>query len=392
MAVSVSSDPSARRAADSQMTDPEALDYDRFAQTQDALDIEAATWVARERGGLDAAGQAELDAWLAQDPRHQDAYDDMDDTLGRLHEMPAQAVQSLRSHLGAAQASQPETSHSGDTRSPPLPDAASKQANRPVGWRHWISGQLGRLPQLGMAALMMLLIGIGGFTWWWLHLPDFAQQFATAPGQTLQIALPDGSRVQLDTDTRLRVRLYSDRREMQLEEGQAYFDVEWDVSRPFLVDAGDIRVTVLGTRFIVRHTQSGLDAGETRVAVEEGHVKVNSTRAKADPSSIELLAGQLVVTQAQNGWAPVQRFAANELAPWQSGRINFMGTPLKQALAEFQRYGAPVVVIHDPFVAALPVGGSFKADNFAGFLEMLPLQLPVRLEQQDQTQVLVRRQ
>lgn len=338
--------------------EPDELDFDRFAQAQDPLDMEAAAWVARQRGGLDARGQAELQAWLDRDPRHRAAYDGMNDTLGRLRkEVPPQALRSLKSRPGKR------------------------------GWFGWLAGGLPRLPRAAMAACVLLLAGACWLGWHeWQHRPRFTEQFATAPGQSLHVALPDGSRLQLDAATRISVRFYADRRELALNEGQAYFDVEADGQRPFLIDAGDVRVAVVGTRFTVRHTQSGLNAGDTRVAVEQGHVRLLS---KSGVRLADLTAGQSALAGPRGAWARVQPVGAGGVAPWQNGRIDFVATPLRQALAEFQRYGAPVVAVPDPEAAALPVGGSFRVDNFAGFLDTLTLQLPVRLERRGETQALV---
>ena len=108
-----------------------------------------------------------------------------------------------------------------------------------------------------------------------------------------------------------------------------------------------MRVTVVGTRFSVRHTQTGLDAGQTRVAVERGRVRVarldgkgREAAAGGAGSLVDLTRGQAVVADAQGSLGPVQKVGAGEIAPWQTGRINFEATPLAQALAEFGRYGA----------------------------------------------------
>jgi transmembrane sensor len=155
---------------------------------------------------------------------------------------------------------------------------------------------------------------------------------------------------------------------------------------------------VVGTRFSVQHTGTGLDAGQTVVAVEEGRVRVERRRSgtsgsddfqatqdvasSTDMSSdqpVELTAGQTVVADAQGHIGPVAALAANGVAPWRDGRLSFDQTPLAQAIAEFDRYGRTGLVVRDPAVAALPVGGSYSLQQWQRFAETLPQVLPVRL-------------
>jgi transmembrane sensor len=226
----------------------------------------------------------------------------------------------------------------------------------------------------------------GGWMGWaqWREQATYEQAFATQRGQQRTVRLPDtyaqgpGSTLQLDTATRLQARLYRDRREVRLADGQALFSVQPDRERPFEVWAGALRITVVGTRFSVRHTASGLDAGQTVIAVEEGLVRV----ARADPGAgtVELTAGQRVVASGAGHISPVASVPASAIAAWRNGRISFDQTPLAQAIAEFERYGPTGLVVRDPAVAELPVGGSYSVHQWQRFAAALPLVLPVRLE------------
>jgi transmembrane sensor len=147
-----------------------------------------------------------------------------------------------------------------------------------------------------------------------------------------------------------------------------------------------VRVTVVGTRFTVRHTSTGLEAGETRISVDEGRVRVG--RDPAGPATmpaesgiaVELSAGQSVAVDAQGKVGAIAPLPPGGNAAWQQGRVSFDGVPLSQALAEFERYGTTGLVVRDPAVAAMPVGGSFQLRRLDGFTKALVEQLPVRLE------------
>jgi transmembrane sensor len=324
--------------------------------TSPSLDIAAATWLTRQRNGLDAAGQAELQAWLDADPQHAAAFQAMAGTVRRVQQLPAQDIARLKAGLPRASA--------------PL---------RP------------RFRQAGAAALATVafaLIGVGWIGWQhWQRQPTFEQVYATARGQQVKASLPDaepkGSTIQLDTATQVEARLYRDRRELQLKEGQVMFEVHADAQRPFHVQAGAARITVVGTRFSVRHTASGVDAGQTIVSVEEGRVRVARAEASVPGSTLELTASQQVTVDAQGRLGAVQALSPSDIAPWRSGRVSFDRTPLRQALAEFERYGNTGVVVRDPAVATLPVGGSYSLAQFRRFAETLPQVLPVRLVPRD---------
>ncbi|WP_159911473.1 FecR domain-containing protein [Pantoea sp. 18069] len=361
----------------------QARAFETFAQEHDALDLAAATWAARQRNGLDAQAQAELEAWLAASPAHAQALEDMAATLGQVRQLPADAVAELRRGF------------QGRAQRPPTPERRN--------WRARLGLGLHGRPWLAPAAVALLVVAIAGAGWTgvesWRKLPTFEQAFATDRGQQTVVTLPDadanGSTLQLDTATRLQAQLFRDRREVQLQDGQALFSVHSDTKRPFHVRAGNLQITVVGTRFSVRHTASGLDAGRTVVSVEEGHVRVarsnDPTGVQASEPAVELLAGQMVVGDDSGHIGPVAQIPPAAIAPWRAGRVSFDNTPLAQALAEFERYRSTGLVINDPAVADLRVGGSYNVQQFARFVDSLALMLPVRLVPQGEVREIVLR-
>jgi transmembrane sensor len=371
--------------------------FESFALGQDPLDIEAATWVARKRNGLSAADEAEWRAWLAADPRHGAAFEDMDETFGQVRGLPDDQVDALKA--GLAPPIGPVV--------PPRTVAAPQERPRLVspGRRAWMTHICSLFPQAAAAGIALAMMG-GGWVGWqhWQSQPTFEKTYATARGQQLTVSLPDysasnptpnptsGSTLMLDTATQAEVRLYRDRREVRLLDGQAMFTVRADAKRPFHVFVGSLRVTVVGTRFSVRHTQSGLGAGQTVVSVEEGRVRVaKATSANGDNevlsaagstgnATVELTAGQMVVADEAGRLGRVASVPASSIAAWRDGRLSFDQTPLSQAIAEFERYVHTGLMVRDPAVAALPVGGSYSLKQWRRFAETLPEVLPVRLE------------
>ncbi|HNS57615.1 MAG TPA: FecR domain-containing protein [Nitrosomonas europaea] len=378
----------------------DARDFAEFIAGQDPLDAAAAGWVVRRQDGLTPEEEAELQEWLAADPAHARALAQVEDVWGRMDELPDEGVVALKARL---------SSHEADTVLPPSISVSdpvpvvpeSQHRPRPSssiqpaspGRRSWLIG-LGRfVPQITAAAVAFSVVSVGWYGWsTWQHQPTFQQSFATARGEQKKVNLPDGSTLWLDTTTQAEVVLYRQRREVRLTDGQALFAVQSNPDQPFDVLTGGTRITVVGTRFSVRRTRSGLGAeGSVSVVVEEGRVRVASRSAahKMDSSSsVELSAGQSIIADAAGALGPVNRDDA-PAATWREGRVSFSGTPLMQALAEFERYGDTGLVIRDPAVAALKVNGSFDLRQIGAFARALPRVLPVQLSTRDgQTEII----
>lgn len=380
------------RALDDEAAD--AREHDAYLLGQDALDAQAAAWVVRRRNGMDAVDEAQLQAWLRADPGHAAALASMEGTLRSVRALPPEDVKALKAGLSlqpgaiaglGAQAQRATT-----------PSIARNRT-----WSAWRWDFKGWMPRMATAGLCAAVIGASLLGWeHWRQQPVFGQSYATARGQQLTVSLPDtdattaarGSKLQLDTATRLDATLYRNRRVVQLADGQAMFSVFSDPSKPFHVLAGALRITVVGTQFSVRHTASGLNAGKTVVAVQEGRVQVTRLVPQAgqgkttapDMSAsygipIELTAGQTVTADDDGSISPVATVAPQSIAAWRDGRISFDQTPLAQAIAEFERYGRTGLVALDPEVAAMRVGGSYGLRQFQRFAETLPQVLPVRL-------------
>lgn len=373
--------------APSSQEEMDARDFAEFIAGQDPLDAIAAGWVVRRQDGLTPEEEAELQEWLAADPAHARALAQMEGVWGRMDELPDEGVGALKAGLPSYEtgASLPPSVMVPS----PVPVAPEPQ-HRPQpssltssDHSSWLIG-LGRfVPQITAAAVAFGVMGVGWYGWsTWQYQPTFQQSFATARGEQKKVNLPDGSTLWLDTVTQAEVALYRQRREVRLTDGQALFAVQSNPDQPFDVLAGGTRITVVGTRFSVRRTRSGLGAeGSVSVVVEEGRVRVasRSVAHKMDSSSsVELSTGQSVTADAAGALGPVNRDDA-PAALWREGRVSFSGTPLAQALAEFERYGDTGLVIRDPAVGALKVNGSFDLWQIGAFARALPRVLPVRL-------------
>lgn len=358
----------------------EARELADFLSGQDPLDAEAALWAARRQDGLNAAEEAELQAWLDHDPARGARLEELSDLLGQLDQLPPDDVSALRARLP-----QPVHLSQPSGQPPSAPRSGTRQAARHT----WLAG-LGRLvPQAVATGLALLVMGTAWLGWHqWQQQPSFTQSYVTQRGQQLTAALPEGSALRLDTDTRLDVSLYRHQRVLHLPQGQALFDVRPDATKPFHVMAGPMRITVLGTRFSVRHVHDAAGTGPVRVVVEEGRVRVTRIDAQHRDSAdsvataveaVVLTAGQAVEADNEGNLSPVSAASMPADMAWRSGRLELDDTPLGEAVAEFERYTDTGLVIADPSVAALRLNGSFDVRQVQAFRRALPQALPVRL-------------
>lgn len=224
----------------------------------------------------------------------------------------------------------------------------------------------------------------------WLDLhgtpgsPSYEQTFLAERGQQIQATLPDGSRVHLDTATTLHARFNPGRREVHLVHGQLFLSVQSDPSRPFLVHAGQARVSVVGTRFAVRFTPDIAGRSSVEVVVEEGWVRVESTTLAEAIQPRLLGSGEKLIVAP--GMAPTAagRIAQDEVAPWRQRRLSFSDVPLTVALAELDRYTDLGITWVDPSAAEQRLSGTFLAGGAESARKLLAAALPVRFERHAQ--------
>ena len=219
-----------------------------------------------------------------------------------------------------------------------------------------------------VAGALLVLVGVGLF---WTDPSYRVEQYTSAIGERRVLDLADGSRVVLDSGTQVEVSWHLRSRRVELNAGQALFDISKTVYRPFQVDAGAARVTVLGTLFNVAREEQAV-----HVALLRGSVDVQSI---TDPAQQRrLIPGQqLAVLNGQ--LQPTDNADTSRVLAWQDRKLVFSRTPLSQAIAQIQRYRQAPIRLDDPGLADLPISGVFKTDNVEDLLDLLPHILPLTL-------------
>jgi len=283
---------------------------------------EAAAWVARLHGsGRDSKLETALKTWLTANPLHTRAF-----------ELATEAWE-----LGGA------------VPAAALPRIGVVRSHRPrVGWLR---------PLLTGAAV--ILIGGGAI----LYLRD--PTISTATGEQRSVTLEDGTRVTLNTDTRLRIHYTKQRRDVRLEIGEALFDVATNPKRPFVVNAGRQSVVALGTAFLVRRYNDAVD-----VTLVEGKVSVSTATAVGSATSAAPLSHVLAPGERLRvaGSTPtIDRLSIEVATAWRRGEVVLDHTRLADAVAEMNRYSPTKIVLSGPESADIRVSGIFRIGDSARF-------------------------
>lgn len=307
------------------------------------IDGTAAAWAARsDRGPLSARRQAELDAWLAQDPRHAGAF------------ARAQAVLKYFERAGSL-GEQYDPRHFVEH-----PRGAPNDSQRRKFL--WLAGT-------GIAA------GITGAAFLW----QGERRVSTRLGEILRVPLQDGSAATLNSASTISIRYDRARRLIRLLSGEALFDVAKDAARPFVVEAAQASVVAVGTSFTVEHAAGSL----VKVMVREGTVDFRVPRVRAR----RLVADMLATVQPDEHIEvePLQPMEVHRRLAWRDGMISFDGDTLAQAAAEFARYSNVRIVIDDPAVAKRRIVGLYSATDPAGFARAVALSMNLRVQHQGNT-------
>lgn len=222
-----------------------------------------------------------------------------------------------------------------------------------------------RVIKAGGALLIAGAAGLGTLSY--LRLP--AGDYRTAVGETAHIALPDGSTVELSTASAISVNFSKNRRLIQLHEGEAFFTVAADAQRPFVVSAGKLDTTALGTQFSV-----GIRDDAISVAVAEHSVRVSSPFEAQD-----VFEGQTVLFANDRLSRPAETDVGSQLS-WRDGKLVFISTPFEDAVAALAKWRRGKIIVMDKALARRPVSIIVDVRRAGKILETLENGLPIRVD------------
>lgn len=289
---------------------------------ESSLEEQAAAWFLRiQNGDCSDAERQEFETWLVANPDHRREY---------------QQYVRLWSHLDQV----------GDVT------ASTRRRKTRTG-----------------IALVALAVIFGATQW----VTSREETLVTAVGERRHLVLADGTAVDMNTATTLRVQLYGLTRKVRLEQGEALFDVAHNVLRPFEVLAGNGTLRDIGTSFNVAR-----ENGTTTVAVLEGEVQV---RLNDPANATAILRGGEELAYSERGLSEISPLNAAATTAWREGRLVFYDTPLDEVVRQINRYHTRPIALADARLGRLKVSGEFNAADREGLIRALKILFPLRSEE-----------
>lgn len=202
------------------------------------------------------------------------------------------------------------------------------------------------------------------------HTPD--QLYSTGRGVQKTVILSDGTRMALNSASHLSVRFDPRRRHVQMTDSEAYFDVAKDPRRPFIIDAGNTQIRVVGTAFDVKSRD-----GQVLVSVERGIVDVQPTKALMG-RHYRLTPGQELSYAPERGSVRLARVETGNTGSWRSGRLIYRDQPLSTVVADLNRQFERPITFGDSKAETLRLTGVLIVDRQAAMLDRLSAMLPLK--------------
>lgn len=277
---------------------------------------EAAVWIARLHSPeRDERVDAGLRRWLNESAEHRAAFEQANELWEATARLPASLV----------------------PRNPPVPPRATPAAS-------WM--------KVGFAMTFIALIG--AFTL--LMYKDGS--LSTGVGEQRILTLEDGSRISLNTATRLTIDYDGQARRVKLTAGEALFEVAKRPDWPFIVTAANRTITALGTAFVVRRGQDDL-----AVTLVEGKIAVDSVQPVAQAPVLKIATPGQRVTYSAGADARVDHPNVDSLTAWRRGQVVLESTRLADAVAEMNRYSTVRLSLEGEGAGDVRISGVFRAGD-----------------------------
>jgi len=328
------------------------------------IETAATAWLIERDDGFTPHREREFAQWLREDPRHTEAIARLEKSLSVIKDMPAFRAELTTAFRPAAAVV-------------PFPRLLSRPRDRRTTWLGW-----------GAASAALLACAFLG---WSLRSAPSEVRYATTVSGYQRAQLEDGSTLELNGASRVRVRFSSEARQVQLDAGEANFVVAKDTARPFVVRAGDLSVQAVGTAFNVRYGSNGA----IEVIVTEGKVRVSSPGGVllgSEDASL-LSAGERLHTPNRVASATVERVssgALREALQWQSTLAEFADMPLGDAVARFNTRSRVQLIVDDPELASRRIGGTFALDQAEAFVRLLERDGTIVVDRRSESEIHLR--
>lgn len=335
---------------------------------------EASEWFVNCRSGaLDEDKRRKFDAWLRQSPQHLSAYLELAAIWDEGPTLDAERRWDTETLIAEALAEQSNVT--------PLITTPTVRAPATISHARWA------------AVVAVMAIGLATFVWIYLFREPV---YVTQVGEQRSITLSDGSTMELNSRSKVRVRYSEHQRALELLEGQALFRVAKNPSRPFIVTSDGTRVRAVGTQFDVNKKREG-----TVVTVVEGRVSVltDVSDARIDPVAVNvsesmpqlpnqsgagilLAAGEQMSVSDKAAEKISQPDVASAIA-WTQKQLVFKAATLTEVAEEFNRYNQRQLVVRDPELYDFHISGVFASSDPGALLQFLRERAGVHVVESD---------
>jgi transmembrane sensor len=320
-------------------------------------------WLAEREEGFAPGRAAAFEAWRRRDARHAATVAELEQVLVQLDGLAARR-EEVNAHFNRVSPSPPP----GQNTPAPVPIFPWW---RPVAWS-------------GLAAALVLGAFLGFRALPSSRSPETRYTTTTAGYERARLA--DGSTLELNTASAARVQFTAAERRVELESGEAHFEVAHDTARPFVVNAGGVAVRAVGTAFNVRFV-----SGAVEVTVTEGKVAVGPAMSSGGATLVaanQRLALPLAAAAPANAIESLAPADVRAVLAWQRRVTDFSDTPLSEVTARFNRHNSLQLVVADPALGSRRIGGMFALDDAEAFVRLLERDGITRAERQGDTLLL----
>lgn len=324
------------------------------------LDDIAISWYLLLEAGMTKQEEVSFNTWLSQSPKHKEIFDETCRLFGKIDSLDKNCLEALKE------------------------ENKQKSSNN--------SSFNGILSLAIVACALFLFIGVTLLSQNFFNFDSLKSKknYFTAFGEKKEFNLEDGSKIFLDSNSKLEVAFYKDTREVKLKKGRVLFEVSHDKLRPFIIYSGFTRVKVLGTSFVLEYANNA-----TKISVKSGKVQI----ARLEENTTKLALGRnLYLKELEIGeqallndnWETPKfsKINTQQIGLWKEGRVEFDNTPLELAIKEFSRYSKLILIIEDKSLKTLPIMGSFDLNRLDAFIQALEMIYEVKAIKQKEKIVL----
>ncbi|MBL7972816.1 MAG: DUF4974 domain-containing protein [Prolixibacteraceae bacterium] len=203
------------------------------------------------------------------------------------------------------------------------------------------------------------------------------QEITSPPGIRSQVILPDGSKVWLNAESTIKFQVPFQKESRTVDIlGEAFFDVAKNPEQPFVVQSGQLKIRVLGTRF---NCKAFAEDKNMEVVLEEGKIALSINGSKGTVEEI-MRPGDRAVIETESGETIIRKEEINKYIAWHTGKLVFDNTPIGEVAQLLERWYGVDVIVEDQEIMNYRFTTTFTNESLFQVIELLELSSPIRVK------------